>query len=309
MKNGTIRWRTGLVLVAAISANAQTYEGPIIDMHVHANEQNGMFGLTHPPTLRGETYEGVADGEEQRRLVLEAFEEHNIVKAVVTNGHLWLEHSPDIITLARNSSSVDELEALHRKGQLQVIAEVAPFYQGLRADHPSLAAKFELAERLGVPIGVHIFPGGPNYGIRLNPMLAEMRTANAHPEQLEEILVKHPDLKLYVMHGGWPFVDEVKALMYAYPNVYVDIAVVNWILPQEELGAYLRSLITAGFGDRIMYGSDQMVWPQVIGVGIESVNNVDFLTLEQKEDIFYDNAASFLGLSDEEIRRHKDGER
>ena len=54
-----------------------------------------------------------------------------------------------------------------------------------------------------------------------------------------------------------------------------------------------------------MYGSDQMVWPEVITVGIESVNNGDFLTLEHKEDIFFDNAAKFLGLSEKEIAKSK----
>lgn len=107
------------------------------------------------------------------------------------------------------------------------------------------------------------------------------------------------------MHGGWPYIEDIKALMYAHPNVYVDIAVVNWILPQEEFNAYLKSLIIAGFGNRIMFGSDQMVWPETIDVAIETVNSADFLSLEQKEDIFYDNAAKFLGFSDEEIAKHK----
>jgi len=51
--------------------------------------------------------------------------------------------------------------------------------------------------------------------------------------------------------------------------------------------------------------SDQMVWPQVISIGIESVNNADYLTVNQKEDIFFDNAAKFLGLSSEEIEKYK----
>lgn len=54
-----------------------------------------------------------------------------------------------------------------------------------------------------------------------------------------------------------------------------------------------------------MYGTDQMVWPDTMDVGIASVKEADFLTLEQKEDIFYDNAATFLGLSPEEIAKHK----
>ena len=72
-----------------------------------------------------------------------------------------------------------------------------------------------------------------------------------------------------------------------------------------QLAGSAAALITAGFGDRIMFGSDQMVWPQTIGIGIETVNSADFLTLEQKEDIFYDNAAKFLGRSEEEIAKHK----
>ena len=136
-------------------------------------------------------------------------------------------------------------------------------------------------------------------------MLGGMRTYNANPLQLEDVLVKFPDLRVYIMHGGWPYVDDIKALMYAHPNVYLDIAVVNWILPREELYSYMQNLINAGFGDRMMFGSDQMVWPQTIDIGIETVNSGDFLTLEQKEDIFYDNAAKFLGLSAEEIAKHK----
>lgn len=93
--------------------------------------------------------------------------------------------------------------------------------------------------------------------------------------------------------------------MHAHPNVYVDISVLNWILPQEEFNSYLKSLINAGFGNRIMFGSDQMVWPETIAVAIETVNSADFLTLEQKKDIFYGNAAKFLGLTEDEIKKHE----
>ncbi len=37
----------------------------------------------------------------------------------------------------------------------------------------------------------------------------------------------------------------------------------------------------------------------------ETINAAEFLKLEQKEDIFYDNAAVLLGLSEEEIKKHK----
>lgn len=56
--------------------------------------------------------------------------------------------------------------------------------------------------------------------------------------------------------------------------------------------------------DRVMFGSDQMLWPEAIALAIDRVNRLDFLTVADKQDIFYDNAATFLGLSPEEVARH-----
>ncbi|MDX5447413.1 MAG: amidohydrolase [Bacteroidota bacterium] len=278
------------------------YKGPIIDMHIHAfGEGNPLFGLTHPPTLRGETYEGVSSPDELKKEVLERFTKYNIVKAVVTDGMRWYDDAPSTVLIANANQPVDSLRKQFEKGKLQVIGEMSPFYAGITADDPSQEPYFALAEELGIPVGFHILPGGPNNGIHLMPeMLGGMRAYNANPMQLEEVLVKHPKLKLYIMHGGWPYVDDVKALLYAHSNLYVDIAVINWVLPEEELYRYLKALIKSGFGDRIMYGSDQMVWPQTIDVGIETIQSADFLTLEQKEDIFYGNASRFLNLEKEE---------
>ena len=80
-----------------------------------------------------------------------------------------------------------------------------------------------------------------------------------------------------------------------HPNVYVDIAVVNWILPEKEVIKYIIALTDAGFGNRILYGSDQMVWPDIIDDAIAMINDSDALTLTQKADIFSNNAARFWG--------------
>lgn len=298
--------RTKNISESAAADTSENYTGPIIDVHIHAfNEGNPIFGMPHPPTLRGETYEGVTSVAEQRDKTLEKFRKHNIVKAVVINGHSWFDDIPESVLIGGIDKEIEALRNQYQEGGLQVIAEMAPFYEGILADDPSIAPYFELAQELNIPVGFHIFPGGPNYGFHLMPeMLGGMRTFNANPLQLENVLVKYPDLKLYIMHGGWPYVEDIKALMYAHPNVYIDIAVLNWILPQEEFNSYLKSLINAGFGNRIMFGSDQMVWPDTIDVAVETVNSADFLTMEQKKNIFYNNAAKFLGLTDEEIKKH-----
>jgi uncharacterized protein len=292
---------------------SQRYNGPIIDMHIHAfGEGEPLFGMTHPPTLRGKTYNGVTSAIEQKEKTLEKFRKHNIIKAVVTNGQLWSDRNEELIIIgdANNAidglKTIDELRMQYEEGKLKVIAEMAPFYAGLLANDSSILPYFELAQKLNIPVGYHVLPGGPNYGIHHFPeVLGKTRVKNANPLQLEDVLVKFPNLKLYIMHGGWPYIEDLKALMYAHPNVYVDISVLNWILPQEELNYYLKSLINAGFGNRILFGTDQMVWPDTIDDAVESVNSAKFLTMKQKEDIFYNNAAKFLGLSEEEIAKHK----
>jgi predicted TIM-barrel fold metal-dependent hydrolase len=62
--------------------------------------------------------------------------------------------------------------------------------------------------------------------------------------------------------------------------------------------------VEAGYGKRIMFGSDQMVWPQAIEVAVDSITTAPFLSEEQKRDILYNNAARFLRLSKQEINRH-----
>src|SRR5690606_3527513 len=170
-----------VVVFLSVSSNNQTneksttpssknYEGPIIDMHIHAfNEGSPFFGMTHPPTLRGETFQGVASSREQKEETFERFQKYNIVKAMVSNGHLWFDELPETILIGRANIGIDDMRIQHQEGDLQVIAEMAPFYEGVLADDPSQLPYFELAHELEIPVGFHIFPGGPNYGFHLIP--------------------------------------------------------------------------------------------------------------------------------------------
>ena len=98
-------------------------------------------------------------------------------------------------------------------------------------------------------------------------------------------------------------VDETIALPFSHPQVDVDIAQNDWGFPRAHFYAQRRRLIDAGFGKRIMWGSDQMIWPSTIGVAIETIERAPFLTAAQKRDIFYDDAARFLRLTPERIAR------
>ena len=121
---------------------------------------------------------------------------------------------------------------------------------------------------------------------------------------MEDVLVRHPRLRVYLMHAGYPFSDDLRALLFTYPQVYVDIGSIVYAEPRAAFYRFLQSIIEAGYGDRVMFGSDQMIWPGIIGPAIEVIDAAPFLNAAQKRDIFYNNAARFLRLSPAEIQRH-----
>lgn len=296
-----------LVLLTGVATAQNSYKGPIIDMHIHAYDQEAgsmMFGVNYTNPLTGDKFKGVNGPEEQKIETLKILSQNNIVKAMISDGELWYAEDPDRIIISGRNVSADSLRERYNQSQLHAIGEIVSFYGGLKADDASLTPYFDLAEELNIPIGYHIFPGGPPGGIYYMG-LKDVRAANANPMQIEEVLVDHPKMKIYIAHGGWPYLEDMKALMYAHPQLYIELGGISWVLPRNELHNYLKGLIDSGFGNRIMFGTDQMVWPSTIEKAIEGVNLANFLTLDQKEDIFYDNAAKFLGLSEEEIQNHK----
>ena len=191
---------------------------------------------------------------------------------------------------------LSELRRLVAEGKIAVFAEVAPQYDGMSPADPVLEPYFALAEELDIPIGLHMGegpPGGPNV-----QGYSQYRVKMGNPLLLEDVLIKHPRLRIYVMHFGSPFVDDMIALLYSYPQVYVDVAQNDWGFPRKHFHAQLRRLVEAGFGKRILFGSDQMIWPDTIRLARETIESADFLTAEQKRDIFYNNAARFLRLDE-----------
>jgi hypothetical protein len=318
-----------VVLLVSGSLHAQEMPPPIIDMHLHAHTLR-MYG-TSPPRVctndqkiifpgadpaEGFDQENVkwcrsplrAPGTDEELLqeMVQMLERHNI--RAVTTGPLeevnkWRTAAPARIIPGvpfddYEERSPDDFRRLFTAGNFAVFAEIGAQYHGLSPADDSLEPYFALAEELDIPLGIHLGEGPPGAPYRGFP---EYRAGLTNPFLLEEVLIRHPRLRVYVMHYGSPLVDEMIAMLYSHPQLYVDIAGNNWALPRKEFHSHLRRLVEAGFGKRILFGSDAMVWPRTIEVAIDSVEAADFLTLEQKRDIFYNNAARFLRLSDEEL--------
>jgi predicted TIM-barrel fold metal-dependent hydrolase len=98
------------------------------------------------------------------------------------------------------------------------------------------------------------------------------------------------------MHAGYPMIDNLLALLQANNQVYVDVAGLIWSYPIEEVNRYIERIVDAGFGDRVMFGTDQVAWPGLMAYSISIIENADYLLPAQKRDILYNNAARFLRL-------------
>jgi predicted TIM-barrel fold metal-dependent hydrolase len=104
------------------------------------------------------------------------------------------------------------------------------------------------------------------------------------------------------MHAGYPMLEQMVALMQTYPQVYVDVAEIDWVRPRASFDDHLRGLVDAGFEKRILFGSDQMAWPDAIGVAIQTIETAKYLTEQQKRDILCNNAARFFRWPEEICR-------
>ncbi len=195
--------------------------------------------------------------------------------------------------------SPDAIRELHRAGRLTVLAEVSNQYAGIGPNDPRMEPYWAVAEELDIPVGIHVHPGPPG-----SPYVGAPTHGLHSPLLLEDVLVRHPRLRVYVIHGGWPKLDDMLTILFTHPQVYVDVGGLVYIHPRADFYRYLRAFVEAGFGNRVLFGSDQMIWPEAIERAIESIEQAPFLSEQQKRDIFYNNAARFLRLTDEEIAAH-----
>jgi len=189
--------------------------------------------------------------------------------------------------------TVDELRQLVKSKRVLAFAEISSQYEGIAVTDPRMEPYFALAEELDIPVGIHMGPGppgapyvfAPNYRMKLSSLLA-----------LEDVLVKHPKLRVWAMHAGWPLVEDTIGALYAHPQLYVDIGIIDYAFPRKQFYDFLHRIIDAGFENRIMFGSDEMVWPDAVSAAIDTIQNDPALSPEQKRDILYNNAARFLRL-------------
>jgi len=299
-----------LAVPGALIASGALPEEPIIDVHMHAYPATTPFGHAIVNPISG-VKSPISNGAEHMAACIVEMRRYGIVKGIVSGGDgdrlqaaiTWHDHDPDRFLIGAGLRGSDEsplppveiLRALHAKGELQVLGELTSQYAGLSLSDPKYGPYLALAEELDLPVSLHT--GTMPSGTTFDPCCTSARARFGNPELVEEALNRHPKLRLNLMHAGWPYLEDTMAILQLYPNVCADTGALAWLLPRKQFHHYLQMLVEAGFGDRIMFGSDHMFWPDGIGLAVEGIRSAAFLTEDQKRDIFYNNAVRFFKLA------------
>lgn len=298
-------WRVAVVAVMAglcpvpLTAQPSTQRLPVIDMHVHS-------GNSTP---------------EQARARMQALNiRYVFVAALASDLPAWADAMPGSDYLPSVAFPCPDGRALFgsnacwegnhalpdtswlreelRTKRIRALGELTPQFMGIAPDDIRLEPYWQLAEEFDVPVAIHMGPGPPAVAYESSPSprkYPDFQMGTNDPLLLEEVLLRHKGLRILVMHAGWPFLDGTLALLYAHPNVYVDLGALQaeFMVPRASYFRYLRDLVEAGFGKRIVFGSD---FPNQVEPGIAAILAADFLTADQKADILCGNAARFLRL-------------
>lgn len=278
----------------------------VIDMHIHSYSQKD-FGEREPAA---DYYgnKGSANAEQHREATFTAFKKWNIVKAMVSGNpesvETWAASDSNqivikgILMFSPSDYGMDTIrfEQMIKEKKLEVFGEIAPYYSGGSLSDSGWQPYLRICERYDIPVAVHTGGGDPGGTYSWSP---KARLPLGDPYLIEDVLVKYPKLRIYIMHAGgedWP--EHGLRLMAYYPQLYTDVAVMLWVEPntQRFIKDFLKNAKHAGYLNRVMFGSDQMIWPYAIEKSILFLNSLDFLTKQDKEDILYNNAAKFLRL-------------
>ena len=294
---------------------------PVIDVHQHIYSSQSFWygGTSNTGLVSSKNY--ISHYEE----LVEAMHKNNVVLGIAggplyavdyfydsyseNNSLFWygaefmkMSTSSYLETILSNISSEAD------SGKIKAIGELTGVYQNFPPDNSSYQGLYNIADKFSLPVFIHtgivpedILRNWGNYSFEY-----------ANPRMLDSILVKWPDVNFNAAHFGisnhedFNFEDDMIDMMSKYENLFVDIGATVWwdSTGNRKTSDFIIRAISEGVEDKILYGSDEMVWPDAVTVSINYVKNANFLTVIQKKKILYWNAAEYLKLTTAEVETH-----
>jgi predicted TIM-barrel fold metal-dependent hydrolase len=159
-------------------------------------------------------------------------------------------------------------------------------FRNKKLDDKLLFPVLEVSEKYKVPVLMHT--GYPPPGTKKSVLIY------SNPIVIDEFINSFPKSKIIIAHMGFPWTDIAIALAAQYPNVYLDISNLTYMMPYHLKDLLLQAKDIIGT-NKILFGSDGFI-PEMIEAAINYFNNIDFLTKNEINNILGLNAMNLLRL-------------
>ncbi|GAB3005231.1 hypothetical protein GCM10027051_00010 [Niabella terrae] len=182
--------------------------------------------------------------------------------------------------------SINWVEQQIKEGKIDYLGEILNQYYGISPSDSLLFHYYGLAQKYNLPVGVHTGGAGPNHGC------PNFKMEMGSPLLLKTMLSQFPNLKVWIMHCGDQYYKETIEIMQENKLVYADISVISNpdIVHPSKFSMIMKAFIDAGLEDRLMFGTDNGNIEKVV----MTVEAVDFLSIEQRKKLYYQNAERFF---------------
>ncbi len=219
----------------------------------------------------------VNPGRPSTRATIEATRGRKHIRVVA--GVPFATLSPALLEELRRYLRDDEIRGL----------KLYPGYEPFFPNDPALEPIYALAKEFHVPVMIHsgdtYTPGG--------------KLKYAHPLNVDEAAVDHPDVDFVICHLGNPWIRDCMEVVYKNKNVYTDISglVLGDFTDRFEsfMRKQLQEMLEYGVEpDRVLFGTD---WPLA---SMESYREfIEELSIPQREreKIMWENAAKLFRFS------------
>ena len=289
-----------LIIFSAFQTHLIAQNRPIIDMHAHAWNvvQDGPDATENEAYL--ERFLSIADS-------------FNVVRFVASGPHRFVEKWKDkagdrMISGAmfpcidgnppnngygpcfpdnRSFPDINWLKEQFETGVYDVMGELTAPYAGISYNDHRMMPYYKLATEMDIPVAVHLQGAPPLTAQNCCP---EFSLSYGQPLELEKVLIQYPDLRLYILHGNIKWIPSLILILQQYPNLYVDLTAYQAVMPREGFHELLREYKINGLIDRVMFATDNVPYE----ISIAAYQSAEFLTEDELDGIFCENAARFL---------------
>lgn len=237
-------------------ASVRDAPAPIIDCHVHLNNYHDEIRVSLDQSLDK---------------LQAAMTEAGVTYSLVLTSYIVSPNRPSTLEVVRAVERIPSIGVVagisynhYKEHDLRELAEflkaglvkglkLYPGYEWFYPHDRRLRVVYDLAEEFNVPVMIHS-------GDTFTP---KGKLKYAHPLEVDEVAVDHPNVRLVICHLGNPWLVDCMEVVYKNANVYADLS--GLILGEftEAFEDYMEEqirevILYAGEPRKFLYGSD---WP------------------------------------------------